>query len=346
MKFLKQILIILIVFFKTGNLLSDNNLFSVNNILLEKKDNMSNEELTNKAIKKAFNQLIDKILIKDDLPKVANLKFSNIRELVTYYNISQNLEQKSNKINFNVTFDKGKIHELFYKKRILYSDITDKEFFILPIFLKENEIFIFSNNYFYTNWNKIKTDELVEFILPMENIEIIQTINKYRNNLFDLKLDLLFGEYSDKNIAIIFIEESLNYEENIYLKTRIQNKIVSKNFKLKKNDHEKIKFYQKIILEVKDEIINLVKSQNLIDISTPSFLNVRLNFEKNSNLVQLNSKISNIDLIENIFVQEFNKDYVNLKIKYLGGLERIINQLKKKDISLQLINDQWFIKTM
>ena len=32
-----------------------------------------------------------------------NLKFSNIRELVTYYNISQNLEQKSNKINFNVT---------------------------------------------------------------------------------------------------------------------------------------------------------------------------------------------------------------------------------------------------
>ena len=245
MKFLKQILIILIVFFKTGNLLSDNNLFSVNNILLEKKDNMSNEELTNKAIKKAFNQLIDKILIKDDLPKVANLKFSNIRELVTYYNISQNLEQKSNKINFNVTFDKGKIHELFYKKRILYSDITDKEFFILPIFLKENEIFIFSNNYFYTNWNKIKTDELVEFILPIENIEIIQTINKYRNNLFDLKLDLLFGEYSDKNIAIIFIEESLNYEENIYLKTRIQNKIVSKNFKLKKMIMKKLNFIKK-----------------------------------------------------------------------------------------------------
>jgi len=346
MKFLKQILIILVVFFKTGNLLSDNNLFSVNNILLEKKDNISNEQLTNKAIKKAFNQLIDKILLKEDASKVTNLKFSNIKELVMYYNISQNLEQKGNKISFNVTFDKGKIHELFYKKRILYSDITDKEFFILPILLKENEIFIFSNNYFYSNWNKIKTDELVEFILPLENIEIIQNINKFRNNLFDLKLDLLFGEYPDKNIAIIFIEESLNYEENIYLKTRIQNKIVSKNFKLKKNNYEKIKFYQKIIFDVKEEIINLVKSQNLIDISTPSFLNVRLNFEKNSNLVQLNSKISNIDLIENIFVQEFNKDYVNLKIKYLGGLERIINQLKKKDISLKLINDQWFIKTM
>ena len=84
----------------------------------------------------------------------------------------------------------------------------------------------------------------------------------------------------------------------------------------------------------------------MIDVSTPSFLNVRLNLNKNSNLVQLNSKINNIDLIENIFVQELNKDYVNLKIKYLGELKRIINLLKKKDVSLQLINDQWFIKTM
>ena len=44
----------------------------------------------------------------------------------------------------------------FLKKEILYSDVTDKEFFILPIFINDNEVFIFSNNYFYNNWNKIK----------------------------------------------------------------------------------------------------------------------------------------------------------------------------------------------
>ena len=37
MKFYKQITFILIVFFKTETLLSENNLFNVNNILLEKK---------------------------------------------------------------------------------------------------------------------------------------------------------------------------------------------------------------------------------------------------------------------------------------------------------------------
>ena len=62
MKFLIQISFILIVFFKTGNLLSDNNLFSVNNILLEKKDNISINRLANQAIKKAFNHLTARLL--------------------------------------------------------------------------------------------------------------------------------------------------------------------------------------------------------------------------------------------------------------------------------------------
>ena len=71
-----------------------------------------------------------------------------------------------------------------------------------------------------------------------------------------------------------------------------------------------------------------------------------MNLDKKSNLVILSSRIKKIDLIEDIFVQEFNKDYVNLKIKYLGKLEKIINQFQIENISLQLINNEWFIKTL
>ena len=57
MKLFKKLLVILIIFFKTGNLLSDNNLFNVNNILIEKKEKETNQQLTNRAIKKGFKQL-------------------------------------------------------------------------------------------------------------------------------------------------------------------------------------------------------------------------------------------------------------------------------------------------
>ena len=73
---------------------------------------------------------------------------------------------------------------------------------------------------------------------------------------------------------------------------------------------------------------------------------MKLDLNKKNNLVFFNSKIKKIDLIEEIFVLELNKDFVNIKIKYLGKLERMINQLKKDNIILQLINDEWFIKNL
>ena len=346
MKLLKKTILILIVFLKTGNLLSENNLFNVNNILLEKKDSISSNKLANQAIENAFIKLKNKILLNEDIPKVSDLNFREIRKLVKYYNISKNSEEKNNQINFSVTFDKDKIHNLFYSKGISYSDISDKEFYILPILFKDNEIFIFSNNIFYDNWNNKNKEDLIEFILPTENIELIQIINKSRENLIDLELTNVFKEYSNKNVALAIIEYSVTDEKKIYLKSKIEDKIISKSFILKKNTPEKQNLNKKIIHRIKDEITNLVKSQNLIDVRTPSFLNVKLNLNKKNNLVLLNSKIKKIDLIENIFVQEYNKDYVNLRIKYLGKLEKIINQLKKENINLKFNNDRWLIKIL
>ena len=348
MKLYKLTILILIIFFKTGTLLSENNLFNVNNILLEKKDKNTNNVLANIAIKKGFDQLIEKILLKEDRNKLTDLNLPSIKQLVTYYQISKIEDEKKNQefVNFSVTFDKQKIHNLFYKKGILYSEIPDKEIYILPIFIKDDEIFIFNNNFFYRNWNNFYNVDLIEFILPLENIEIIQNINKNKNNLINLKIDDLFKEYSSKNLALILIEDGKKNNEKIYLKTRIEGKNISKSINLKKENLKFDDFYKKIITESKKEIINLVKSENLIDIRTPSFLNIKLNLNKQSNLVELHSRIKNIDLIENVYVQEFTKNYMSLRIKYLGKLDKIINKLKDKNINLQLINNQWIIQKL
>ena len=206
---------------------------------------------------------------------------------------------------------------------------------------------MFNKNFYYENWNKIYKDHLIEFILPLENIEIIKSVNENKKNLLNINLNNLFKEYSNKNLALILIEENKNFDNKIYIKIFIQGKNISKslNFKIKKLNKQK--FYEKIISEVNKELINLIKSNNLIDVRTPSFLNTKLDLnKKNSSLVELNSRVKNIDTIENIYVQEFNNEYMNLRIKYLGKLEKLINELKKENINLQLINDQWVIKTL
>ena len=287
-------------------------------------------------------------MLPEDSKKFIDLKFSSIKKLVSYYQISEISEPEKTKelVNFSVTFDKEKLHDLFYKEGISYSEISDKELYILPILIQNDKVFIFNNNYFYEKWNEIYEDDLIEFILPLENIEIIQNINNYKDTLLDLNLVNLFKEYTDKNLALVLIEDNNKNNGKVFIKTIIQGKNISKNLNLKKQNLSTKDFYKEVVTQSKKELINLIKEKNLIDIRTPSFLSAKFDINKSSNLVELNSRIKNIDLIENIFVQEFNKDYMFLRIKYLGKLDKIINQLKKEKIDLKLINDQWVIKSL
>ena len=235
---LRKLFFILIVFFKTETLFSKDELFNVNNIQLEKNSKITNNALAEQGIKKGFNKLISRVLLKEDKDKLSDLNFSTIKQLVTYYqitNISDN--QKNDKlVNFNVTFDKEKIHNLFYSRGILYSDISDKELFVLPILIKKSEFFIFNNNFFLENWNEIFKDELIEFILPLENIEIIKSINDNKNSLIDLNIVNLFQEYKNKNLALVIIENNEASNAKVYIKTIIHGKGISKSLEFKKKN--------------------------------------------------------------------------------------------------------------
>ena len=343
MNFIKLISIILIIFSKTGKVLSKDNIFNVNNIDVLKKGNLSNDALANIAIKKGYIDLIEKILLDEDKKKLIQLNFTEIKELVSYYQIISKKENENydNKLSFNIFFDRDKFHNLFFKKNILYSEIVDKEIYLLPIFKKNDQIYIYSQNFFYEKWNKIYLEDLIEFILPIENIEVIQNINTNKNNMLNLNLKDLFTEYKNKNLALILIEDTKSKNEKIYLRANIMQKKIDKSIIVDRSNLDDKKYYEKIILKVSQEIINLVKSQNLIDIRTPSFINTVISIDKKNDLVRLNKRLKKIDLIDDLYVQEFNNEYVLLKIKYLGKLDKIIKQLQDQQINLSLINDQW-----
>ena len=346
MKSYKLYIYILIVFLKTGNVLSNPNIFHVNNITVEEKSNVSNDVLANQAIQKGFKELINKILLKEDLIRLGELQYSAIKELVSYYQVSNKISDVSElkQTNFNITFDKDKMHHLFHKKGISYSKISDNELFILPILKKNDKIFIYNQNFFYDNWNENSDIKLIEHILLLENIEIVQNINLNKNNLLNLNLANLFTEYPEKNIALIIIEENNTNIEKVYFKTRILGTNFIKNINIKRLNLNEKEFYKKIIVKTKQEISNLIKSQNLIDIRTPSFLKVKLKIDEKNNLVELNKRFKKVDSVENVYIQKFNNDIVILKIKYLGKLDKIIRQMDSQKITLKLFGDQWNIK--
>ena len=62
MKNLIFICCILIIFFKTGNVLSNNNIFNVNNVEIAKETSKNKEDLVNQAFQKSFKELINRLL--------------------------------------------------------------------------------------------------------------------------------------------------------------------------------------------------------------------------------------------------------------------------------------------
>lgn len=342
MKNLIFICSILIILFKTETVLSDNNIFNVNNIEISKETSKNKEKLISDAFKKAFDELINRLLLEDDYKRISKTNLEQIRKLISYYQIiSEDENKENNNAKINVFFDKDKMHDFFHGKNILYSDIINTEVILFPLLKKEDQYFIYTQNYFYENWNEEKSDNLIQYILTTENIENIQRINLNKDNIYKIEVSDFFKEHETDNIVFANIEVKKDTAE-VFLNTRIEGKKINKNLSIKNKDNlNKKDFYREIIFEINNIIRDLIKSQNLIDVRTPSFLNVEIKLNKKSNLVEFSNRLNKIDLIDNFYVQKLNKDYVLVKIKYLGKINKIINKLKDQNINLKMIAGQW-----
>ena len=97
----------------------------------------------------------------------------------------------------------------------------------------------------------------------------------------------------------------------------------NENLEFNKFVNHKISFPFKII-----ELLNII-----------SILKIKQN--NKNNLARFSSKVKNIDLIDNFYVQQLNKDFVIVKIKYLGKIDKIIKKLKYEKIFLKMSEGQW-----
>ena len=70
-------------------------------------------------------------------------------------------------------------------------------------------------------------------------------------------------------------------------------------------------------------------------------MNVKINLNKKNSLLEFDNRIKKIELIDNFYVQELNKNYVLVKIKYLGKIDKLINKLEDHQINLTMTEGQW-----
>ena len=341
------ILIIIVFLPKTGNVFSSESIFDVDNIVVKKETHKKNENLINTAFKEGFNKLTQRILKTSDIKKVSNTNLTEIRELISHYRIIQNEElNKQNSVKINLSFNREKINSFFFTKNISYADISKTKIVILPILVEEDKFYIYSENYFYKNWNsekKIKKNDFIDYILAVESIDDIKFINDNIRNLETLNVSRILSSYEIKDYIFLIIKNE-NNKFNIFLKGKISGGEVIKNISFISEEENKEVKFNYLINQIKREINDLWKSKNLIDLTTPAFLNFSLKLKKPNDLLEVKKILVKIDLIENYNVLVLNKNFVKIKIKYLGKIDKIKKKLNEKGIKISISDEKWTIE--
>lgn len=338
-------LIIIVFLAKTGNVFSNQNIFDVDNIEFSAENNTNRSKLIDRGFKLGFEKLIEKILMNNDAKKLSNIDINQIKKLILKYQIIENKNIASkDKIKMNISFNREKINQFFYDKNILYSDITKTKIVLFPVLIQNNKYYIYDKNYFYINWNnEEKETNLIEYILPIENIDDISFIEKNKNSLESTDVKQMLNKYDVRDYIFLIINSDKD-KNKIFLKGLSSSNEVVKSFDIIVNNSDEDLGKKETIKKIKIRINEIWKSQNLVDVRTPSFLNIFLEIKKENDLLNIQRVLNSIDLIQSHNVIELNKDYAKIKIKYIGKIDKIKNKLTEKKIKIYISNNQWTLK--
>ena len=344
---------IIVFLFKTQTVFSNNLIYDVNNIQVTGKINndLDSRKLIEVAFQKAFIVFVDKTLLSEDAVGLHKTKTQIIKDLIFTYQIVkiERNKKKESILTLNIKFDRKKINNFLSIQGISYADISNISLTVLPILIKEKNIYIYSDNFFYNNWKKRETGKeisnlnLIDYNLALQNIEDLQYINNNKENLelIDVKKIISLNEEKNYVFLIIYFSEG---KFRAYIKSFIDNKKIDKKINLKVYSDDKIKSYNETIILLKNEINQIWKRNNLIDVNTPSFLDLLLEVSKPHDYLKLISSLDSIELIENYSVLEMTNKYIKIRIKYRGKVNRIKDKLLNKKINIQIADNVWKIK--
>jgi hypothetical protein len=344
---------ILLFILKTETVFSNNLNYDVNNVEVRSKTNnsFSDSKLVESAFRKAFITFVNKTLLKDDAKILYKTEIKIIKDLVLTYQIVSNTKNKNNEILsiFNIKFDPKKINIFLAKRRISYADISNISLVLLPILIKDNNILLYNENFFYKNWNELKktsgktNNKLISYDMALENIEDLKYINEIKENINLIEANKIDSFKDIKNYVLLIIYSSED-KFKAFIKTSIKNKKIDRNIDLNIYPEDINKSNEEAIIAIKKEIIQIWKEQNLIDVNTPSFLDVFLEGKKKEDYLKLKVILDSLDIVDSYSVLEMTNEYSKIRLKYRGKISKIKNKLSEKNIKILITDNVWKLK--
>ena len=322
---------------------SEENVFTINNVTVKGEIdlNFSREKYINKAFLNSFEILMNKILLSRDLTKMNNIKLKQIKSLINHFQILEESYRKDEyKAKIKIFYSDVKIKKFLRQKNISFSQPENISAVFFPVFFINDEMQNLNDNFFYKYWTEIEIkNELINFILPLEDLEDISKIMKMKNRIEELDVDTLVNKYDVKS----YVFALMDYQDkklNIHVKTNFNNNKISKNFLYEVeniNDEAALNY---ILKDLKLKVTDIWKEENLVNLLMPLSISLQYQHSNLEDLDKLRNIFYKISIIDSYTLEEFNINNSFFKIYYYGNPKKLRSELLK--FGYQLKNDQGY----
>lgn len=320
---------------------SEENPFTIKNVIVKGEIdlNFSREKYINKAFLNSFDLLMNKILLSRDFTKINNTKLKQIKSLINSFQILEESYRKDEyKAKIQIFYNDVKVKKFLSQKNISFSQPENISAVFFPVFFINDEIQNLDDNFFYKHWTEIEIkNELINFILPLEDLEDISKIMEMKNRIEELDVDSLVNKYNVKSYVFALMDYQ-NKKLNIHIKTNFNNNKISKNFLYEVENINDELVLNSILKDLKFKITDLWKEENLVNLLMPLSINLKFQHSKLEDLDKLRSTLYKINIIENYTLEEFNINNSLFKIYYYGNPKKLRSELSK--FGYMLMNNQ------
>ena len=323
---------------------SEENTFVVDNIKVQGAVdlNFSRDKYINKAFIDSFETLKSRILLSSDLNKIKSIKLSKIKTLIESFQINEeSYRDNIYNANFKVFYNNNRTKKFLREKNISFSQPKNISAVFYPIFFVEDSMQNFDENYFYNQWSKIKIkNEVINYILPIEDLEDILKIKEMKDNIENLNVDNLVNKYDIKN----YVFALMDYQKgklNIYLNTNFNNNKMAKNVTYNIENINKKSNLEPVLKDLKIKITDIWKLENIINFSLPLNLIIKFEHKNIKNLDDLKRALNKVSIIDSYSLQELDIDNSYFKIKYYGDPKRLKKELSTLGYKLENDGRNW-----
>jgi len=287
------------------------------------------------------------ITTSGDRKKIKNVSIKELKGMIDSFTISdERFINNEYFANLETTFSKKKVFKFLENENIFPSIPQRNKVLLFPILIetKDNNINLFNNNIFYNKWNEQKNSyDLLNYLLPSEDIEDLIKLQRTSKDIETYDFSNLINKYDIKDSIILIIYKEGNSIRTLS-KINLNNTLKIQNKNYPKIDIMNVDDFSKIVKSLKQLYEDQWKKNNEINTSIKLPITIYINSKKTKKIIKLEQALDSIDLVSDFNILNFNSENIQYKITYNGTPNIFLNDMRKKNLVLEMENNIWTIK--